>query len=172
MVLFCQAQLRRQTWQSVLSNGYASPSVFSLNAFIERGSLLRHFLLPLESGFLDTIHNGELYGDVEAFIIFLFSIDSTCRLISSLWIGGNRRNCLVFICRLSVVVMRWSIILVWLNSSSGNWNRSLFLAIILCTWSDSSILFNRLREDSLALSAGVLEFVYRVRSCVVPGMYL
>jgi len=72
----------------------------------------------------------ELYGEIEGLIISFFIKSSSCLLISSLWKGENLYY-LVLIGQSSVVTILIAIISVWPNSSSANWNKSLYLLILI-----------------------------------------
>jgi len=71
----------------ILGKGYAPPIVFSFSA--RKSITILHLLLLCESGFLETTHIGELYGEFEGLITSLIINSFTCLLISSLWKRGN-----------------------------------------------------------------------------------
>ena len=65
----------------MLGSGQESPIAFSLSFL--KSKTIRHFILPLESGFLGTIQTGVLYGDCEGFIILFFNKSSNFFVIST-----------------------------------------------------------------------------------------
>jgi hypothetical protein len=98
---------------------------------------MRQRLLPLESGFFDTIHRGELYGDLDGDMILLSSNSDTCLFILSRWIGGNRYY-FVWMGTSLVVVILCVILLVKVKESSGKRNNSECFLIIFSMCSFSS----------------------------------